>query len=63
MCSNAGVGDGGAVVAVKAAHEYVGGTRGSCIVPGTYDVLGMSQVRGREELECVIFVWLGRCGR
>ena len=37
--NNAGVGDGGGVVVVS-------GTRGSCIVSRTADVLGMSMVRG-----------------
>ena len=43
---NAGVGDGGGVVATSAGLEYVGGTRGSGIVSSAADVLGMSVVRG-----------------
>ena len=31
---------------VSAGHEYVGGTRGSCILSSAADVLGMSVVRG-----------------
>ena len=40
---NAGVGDGGGVVAV---HEYMGGTRSSGIVSSVDDVLEMSVMRG-----------------
>ena len=43
---NAGVGDGGCVVVVSAGHEWVGGTRSSCIVSSAADVLWMSVVRG-----------------
>ena len=39
---NAGVGDGGGVVAMSAGHEYVGGTRGPGIVSSAVDVLEMS---------------------
>ena len=42
--SNAGMRDGGGVVAVSAVH--VGGTRGSYIVCSTGDVLRMSVVPG-----------------
>ena len=38
--------DGGSVVVVRAWHAYVGGARGSGIVSGAADVLGMSVVRG-----------------
>ena len=38
--SNAGVGDGVAVVVVSAGHEYVGGTRGLNIVSSAAGVLG-----------------------
>ena len=31
---------------VSAGYEYVGGTRGSCIVSSEADVLGMRVVRG-----------------
>ena len=34
------------MVVVSAMHEYVGDTRGPCIVSNTYDALGMSVVRG-----------------
>ena len=39
---NAGVGDGGGLIAMSA--EYLGGTRGSGIVSISADVLGMSGV-------------------
>ena len=40
-------GDGNAVVvAVSLGHEYVGGTRGSCIMSSVVHVLGMSVVLG-----------------
>ena len=38
--------DGGALVAVSAGHEYVGGTRGLGIVSSAADMLGMSVVHG-----------------
>ena len=38
------VGDGGGVFVVRAGHEYVDGTRGSCIVSRAADVLGMRGV-------------------
>ena len=41
---NAGVGDGGGVVVVRAGH--MGGTRGSGIVSRAADVIGVSVVRG-----------------
>ena len=41
--SNAGVGSGAGVVAVSA---YMCGTRGSCVLSSTGDVLEMSVVRG-----------------
>ena len=45
--SNTGVGDGvWDVVAVSAAHDYVGGTRGSGILSSQADELGMRGVRG-----------------
>ena len=50
---NAGVGDGGGVVAVSPGHEYVGGTRGSSIVSSTADVLGLSVLRGRRGVDGV----------
>ena len=39
---NAGMWAGGGVVAVIAGCEYMGGTRGSCVVPSADDVLEMS---------------------
>ena len=44
---NAGVGDEGTVVVVSAGNEYVGGTRGSCIVSSAAEVLGVSVVRAK----------------
>ena len=43
---NAGVGDVGGVVVVKAVYGYVGGTRGPGIVSSAVDVLGMREVHG-----------------
>ena len=40
---NAGVGSGGDVIAVSA---YIGGTRGSGVLPSACDVLEMRVVRG-----------------
>ena len=50
---NAGVGSGGGVVAVNACMS---GTRGSCVLSSTGDVLEMSVVRG------VYVFGSGRCG-
>ena len=52
-CESAGVGSGGGVVAVSAC---MCGTRGSCVLPSTCDVL----VRGVGGV--CICVWLGGCG-
>ena len=38
--------DVGGVVGVSAGYEYVGGTRGSCIVSSAADVLGLSGMKG-----------------
>ena len=43
---NAGVEEEGGVVTVSPGYEYVGGTRGSGIVPSVTDVLGMRGVGG-----------------
>ena len=55
---NAGVGSGGGMVAVSA---YMGGTRGSDVLPSAGDVLEMSVVRGVGGL-CDMCMCLARGG-
>ena len=53
---NAGVGDGGGVVAVSVWHEYGIGTHDSGIVFSAADVLGISVVVGLEGVGGVCIV-------
>ena len=51
------------MIAVSARHEYMGGTRGSCIMSSVYDVLwirfgGWEAEELVEYVKCVC-VWLG----
>ena len=52
------------MVGISAVREYVGGTRGSCIVSSAADVLGMSVVRGMKGLGgvCKMCMCLARGG-
>ena len=59
---NAGVGDGGCVVVVSVGHEYVCGTRGTCIVSSAADVLGMSVVHGMRGVGGVCEMCLAQAG-
>ena len=49
---------------VSAGNEYVSGTRGSGIVSGAADVLGMSVVRGMRGVGgvCELCMCYARCG-
>ena len=57
---NAGIGDWRGVVAVSAMDEYMGDTRGSCIVFSADDMLDMSVVHGVRGVVCEMCMCLAR---